>query len=487
MSGWGTGDRKAGARGRARKTAQARARRKARLARVSVPSPPPRAKKTPLPTSAAPHAPVMAVLAAANATASHDMPSTTHKPVLSERAPRIALAVGTIVIGAVMLLLPATRPQWLSLYFAPQSRVADVRPETALMPREPLAAAQAVTVAAGARSAGEAAPRTAAAPAAPSPVAAGSPPARIAAVPSVSEVQDAADAAATGHDLEAELALSPPARVFDEALRSAPAAGVVSALAAYDAGEGDGERAARMARCEADFSVAGRSAAGPVAAVAPDAFGKVLAEAALQQTRGFGVYTDSYRTIAFPMGDVPALFGVCTDVVIRAYRALGIDLQARVHTARVGALDPSIAHRRTYTLRRYFASRGASLPISDFTEDYLPGDIVTYYRPQNSGSKDHIAIVADVIGPSGRPMIIHNRGWGTQIEDALFVDKITGHYRYTGAQPALAKIRAARQARQGPPAKASQIHSELTRMRRAKAARIVLKARSEGRTSSIKR
>jgi uncharacterized protein YijF (DUF1287 family) len=239
-----------------------------------------------------------------------------------------------------------------------------------------------------------------------------------------------------------------------------------------------------MARCEPDFSVAGRSAVGPVAVPAPDAFGKALAAAALQQTRGFGVYTDSYRKIAFPMGDVPPLFGVCTDVVIRAYRALGIDLQARVHTARVGALDPSIAHRRTYTLRRYFASRGASLPISDFAEDYLPGDIVTYYRPQNSGSKDHIAIVATEIGPSGRPMIIHNRGWGVQIEDALFVDKITGHYRYTSAEPALSKIRAARL---GPSAKAAEIKSDVVRMRRAKAARIVLKARSEGRTSSIKR
>ena len=133
------------------------------------------------------------------------------------------------------------------------------------------------------------------------------------------------------------------------------------------------------------------------------------------------------------MGDVPALFGVCTDVVIRAYRALGIDLQALIHTARIGPADTSIAHRRTFTLRRYFASRGASVPISEFAEDYRPGDIVTYHRPQNRGSRDHIAIVSNLIAPSGRPMIVHNRGWGPQIEDALFVDKITGHYRYRGA------------------------------------------------------
>ena len=161
-------------------------------------------------------------------------------------------------------------------------------------------------------------------------------------------------------------------------------------------------------------------------------FGMALATAAQRQTAEFTVYTDKYRRLAYPMGDVPALFGVCTDVVIRAYRALGVDLQALIHIARIGPADTSIAHRRTFTLRRYFASRGASMPISEFAEDYLPGDIVTYYRPQNRGSRDHIVIVSNQIAHSGRPMIVHNRGWGPQIEDALFVDKITGHYRYRG-------------------------------------------------------
>ncbi len=161
-------------------------------------------------------------------------------------------------------------------------------------------------------------------------------------------------------------------------------------------------------------------------------FGMALAVAAQRQTAEFTVYTDKYRRMTYPMGDVPALFGVCTDVVIRAYRALGVDLQALIHIARIGPADTSIAHRRTFTLRRYFASRGASMPISEFAEDYEPGDIVTYYRPQNRGSRDHIAIVSNQIAPSGRPMIVHNRGWGPQIEDALFVDKITGHYRYRG-------------------------------------------------------
>jgi len=178
-----------------------------------------------------------------------------------------------------------------------------------------------------------------------------------------------------------------------------------------------------------------------------DDFGRALAAAALRQTTEFVVYTDTYRKLAYPMGDVPALFGVCTDVVIRAYRALGIDLQALVHAARIGSADTSIAHRRTFTLRRYFASRGASVPITDFAEDYLPGDIVTYDRPQNSGSRDHIAIVTDIPAPSGRPMIVHNRGWGPQLEDALFVDRITGHYRYRGRIEPILPLRAFRTAR----------------------------------------
>jgi len=174
--------------------------------------------------------------------------------------------------------------------------------------------------------------------------------------------------------------------------------------------------------------VTGASPAGP------EEFGRRLAAAAHAQLDDFVIYNDSYRSISYPMGDVPALFGVCTDLVVRAYRAVGLDLQALVHQARVGSGDTNIDHRRTETLRRFFAANGQSLPVSEFAEDYQPGDIVTYYRPQNRRSTSHIAIVADAIAPSGRPMIIHNRGWGPQMEDGLFVDEMTGHYRYSGPQ-----------------------------------------------------
>jgi hypothetical protein len=163
-----------------------------------------------------------------------------------------------------------------------------------------------------------------------------------------------------------------------------------------------------------------------------DAFGLRLATAAESQVGKLVIYNDAYRRISYPMGDVPSLFGVCTDVIVRAYRAIGLDLQTLVHEARAGRGDPSIDHRRTETLRRFFSAHGESLPVTSFFEDYRPGDIVTYHRPQNRGARAHIAMVSSVIAPSGRPMIVHNRGWGPQLEDALFVDQITGHYRYRG-------------------------------------------------------
>ncbi len=228
-------------------------------------------------------------------------------------------------------------------------------------------------------------------------------------------------------------------------LRPAPVREAVSVVAA-DTGlatlpprESIPVRVARMGH--ADKCVASAPAPKPAqsvspAAASPSVFGRMLARAARAQTRDLVVYKDDYRQIGFPMGDVPRFYGVCTDVVVRAYRALGIDLQVLVHEARIGTGDTSIDHRRTKTLRRFFERYGESLPVTDFVEEYHPGDIVTYYRATGRTSQTHIAIVSDVIAPSGRPMIVHNRGWGPQLEDALFASAITGHYRFTHVTPA---------------------------------------------------
>lgn len=164
----------------------------------------------------------------------------------------------------------------------------------------------------------------------------------------------------------------------------------------------------------------------------PESFGLALAAAARRQLEDFVIYNDRYTRMKYPMGDVHPMYGVCTDVIIRAYRTLDIDLQELVQTTKTGSGDPNIDHRRVDTLRKFFSRFGETLPISTFAEDYKPGDIVTYWRPQNRHSRTHIAIVSDLTAPSGRPLIIHNRGWGPQQEDGLFVDQITGHYRFTG-------------------------------------------------------
>jgi uncharacterized protein YijF (DUF1287 family) len=159
-------------------------------------------------------------------------------------------------------------------------------------------------------------------------------------------------------------------------------------------------------------------------------FGHALAAAARKQTSHLVFYNSAYRQIGYPMGDVPPYLGVCTDVVVRAYRALGIDLQVLVHKSGVGSGDRNIDHRRVEILRRFFARAGTSLPVTSNPADYQPGDIVTYYMPNGWLSKTHVAIVAAEKTLTGVPLVIHNRGWGVQAEDWLFAEKITGHFRF---------------------------------------------------------
>lgn len=164
-----------------------------------------------------------------------------------------------------------------------------------------------------------------------------------------------------------------------------------------------------------------------------------LVTSARQQTQAPVTYDGTYTRIRYPMGDVPASRGVCTDVVIRAYRALGIDLQQLVHEdmranfsryPRLWGLrrpDPNIDHRRVPNLQTFFERAGAKLAVSRSATAYQPGDLVTWMLP---GNLPHIGIVSDRRAGSGRPLIIHNIGAGAVEEDMLFDYRITGHYRY---------------------------------------------------------
>jgi uncharacterized protein YijF (DUF1287 family) len=170
-----------------------------------------------------------------------------------------------------------------------------------------------------------------------------------------------------------------------------------------------------------------------------DFVGKLLA-AADDRPNHVVRYESSYVRIPYPNGDVPADTGVCTDEIIRIYRAAGVDLQKAVHEDMVAApsaypkhahLDTNIDHRRVPNLKAFFARHGERLPITTRNADYLPGDIVTWKLPRGY---DHIGIVTDRRTPSGRYKVEHNIGDGPKIEDVLFAWKITGHFRYIPAR-----------------------------------------------------
>lgn len=163
-----------------------------------------------------------------------------------------------------------------------------------------------------------------------------------------------------------------------------------------------------------------------------------LAAKAREQVGVTVSYNGDYQSIPYPNGDVPLETGVCTDVVIRAMRAFGLDLQKAVHEdmkahfskyPKIWGLkttDRSIDHRRVLNLRTFFARKGWAVPITENAVDYKPGDLVTWNL---SDSIPHIGIVSDRKTKEGTPLIIHNVGSGTQEEDFLFSHTITGHYR----------------------------------------------------------
>jgi uncharacterized protein YijF (DUF1287 family) len=177
-------------------------------------------------------------------------------------------------------------------------------------------------------------------------------------------------------------------------------------------------------------------------ALSQTAFHARLADSTLTLTHQSVVYDPTYFRIDYPNGDVPANRGVCTDVVIRAYRKVGIDLQRNVHEDMkanfskypkkwgLKSTDRNIDHRRVPNLMTFFSRKGISLPVTTSAKDYIPGDVVCWNL---GGAVTHIGIVVNRKSADGeRYLIVHNIGSGQVLEDCLFNFTIIGHYRYGG-------------------------------------------------------
>lgn len=167
---------------------------------------------------------------------------------------------------------------------------------------------------------------------------------------------------------------------------------------------------------------------------------KNFVEAAIEQSKVTTGYDPSWVKIDYPNGDVSSDTGVCSDVVVRAFRKAGVDLQKEVHEDMTRAwseyprkwgasgTDTNIDHRRVLNLTTYFDRQGKSLPITNDRADYLPGDVVAW---ELSDGVEHIGILTNLSSePDKHYLIVHNIGAGARVEDVLLSWKIIGHYRY---------------------------------------------------------
>ncbi len=166
-----------------------------------------------------------------------------------------------------------------------------------------------------------------------------------------------------------------------------------------------------------------------------------LLESANEQMNITKGYDPSYIVLKYPNGDVAPETGVCSDVVVRAFRGAGVDLQKEVHEDmaanfdvypkkwKLKTPDTNIDHRRVPNLQTFFARRGKSLPTTENGADYAPGDVVAW--DLDGKGLTHIGLVSNIYNEkTKRYSIIHNIGGGASLEDVIFDWKIIGHYRY---------------------------------------------------------
>lgn len=166
---------------------------------------------------------------------------------------------------------------------------------------------------------------------------------------------------------------------------------------------------------------------------------RLAVESAIEQTKRTIEYDPSYVKLAYPGGDLPIERGVCADVIVRAFRSAGVDLQKEIHEDMVRSFgkypttwgarkpDSNIDHRRVPNLMTFFSRTGKSVPITKRQADYLPGDVVAW---ELDNHLLHIGLVTDAVADRTQNYsMVHNIGAGARLEDVLFAWKIIGHYR----------------------------------------------------------
>ncbi len=165
-----------------------------------------------------------------------------------------------------------------------------------------------------------------------------------------------------------------------------------------------------------------------------------IVEGARASVRSAPAYDDSYQFIRYPGGDPGREKGSGADLVVRAYRHAGVDLQQRIHQDILAVAedygvetpDPHIDHRRIRNLRTFLRRHGRELG-TDLAADWRPGDIV-FWAIDGRNKPDHLGIVTDRRSPADRLLVIHHEVGGVPGEaDVLFAWTIRGHYRWLPA------------------------------------------------------